>query len=175
MTRATRIGYGGDYNPEQWPREVWDRDYEAFALAGIDTVTVGVFAWAHLQPAEDRYDFSTLDAIVERATAEGRRIVLATPSGAMPPWLAHRHPEACRVDFEGREHVYGQRHNACPSSPAFRRLSVAMASRLAERYGDNPAIVAWHVGNEYGGACYCPLCAAAFRDWLQKRMAASTA
>ncbi|MDU0294074.1 beta-galactosidase [Saccharothrix longispora] len=163
------MGYGGDYNPEQWPREVWDRDYEAFSLAHVDTVTVGVFAWAHLQPAEDRYDFSTLDAIVERATAEGKRIVQATPSGAMPPWLAHAYPEACRVDFEGRRHVYGQRHNACPSSPAFRRLSVAMASRLAERYGDNPAIVAWHVGNEYGGACYCPLCAAAFREWLRKR------
>ncbi|MGM1065234.1 beta-galactosidase [Saccharothrix sp. Mg75] len=167
--RPAKIGYGGDYNPEQWPREVWDRDYEAFALAGIDTVTVGVFAWAHLQPAEDRYDFTALDAIVGRATAEGKRVVLATPSGAMPPWLAHEHPEACRVDFEGRRHVYGQRHNACPSSPAFRRSAVAMASRLAERYGENPAVVAWHVGNEYGGACYCPLCGAAFREWLRER------
>ncbi|MFD1147062.1 beta-galactosidase [Saccharothrix hoggarensis] len=167
MTR--RIGYGGDYNPEQWPRDVWDEDYAAFATAGIDTVTVGVFAWAHLQPAEDRYDFSTLDAIVERAAAEGVRIVLATPSGAMPPWLAHAYPDACRVDFEGRRHVYGQRHNACPSSPDFRRLSVALAGKLAERYGDHPAIVAWHVGNEYGGTCWCPRCGEAFRDWLRER------
>jgi beta-galactosidase len=164
-----QIGYGGDYNPEQWPREVWNDDYAAFKLAGINTVTVGVFAWAHLQPAEDRYDFSTFDAIVERATAEGMRIVLATPSGAMPPWLAHKYPEACRVDFEGRRHVFGQRHNACPSSPDFRRLSVAMAGRLAERYGDNPAVVAWHVGNEYGGACWCPRCGEAFREWLGER------
>jgi beta-galactosidase len=164
-----QIGYGGDYNPEQWPREVWDDDYAAFKLAGINTVTVGVFAWAHLQPAEDRYDFSKLDAIVARATGEGMRIVLATPSGAMPPWLAHKYPEACRVDFDGRRHVYGQRHNACPSSPDFRRLSVAMAGRLAERYGDNPAVVAWHVGNEYGGACWCPRCGEAFREWLGER------
>jgi beta-galactosidase len=163
------IGYGGDYNPEQWPREVWDRDYTAFELAGINTLTLGVFAWSHVQPAEDRYDFTTLDAIVERATAEGKNIVLATPSGAMPPWLAHAYPEACRVDFEGRRHVYGQRHNACPSSPDFRRLSVELAGRLAQRYGDNPAIVAWHVGNEYGGACWCPACGSAFRDWLRER------
>lgn len=172
MTRQNaprQIGYGGDYNPEQWPREVWDEDYAAFSAAGIDTVTVGVFAWAHLQPAEDRYDFSELDAIVARAAAEGMRIVLATPSGAMPPWLAHRYPEACRVDFDGRRHVYGQRHNACPSAPDFRRLSVAMAGRLAERYGDNPAVIAWHVGNEYGGACWCPRCGEAFRDWLGER------
>jgi beta-galactosidase len=163
------VRYGGDYNPEQWPRDVWDEDYKAFDLAGITTLTLGVFAWAHLQPAEDRYDFTTMDTIVDRATAAGKDIVLATPSGAMPPWLAHAYPDACRVDFEGRRHVYGQRHNACPSSPDFRRLSVALADRLAERYGDNPAVIAWHVGNEYGGACWCPACGAAFRAWLRDR------
>ncbi|WP_456823495.1 beta-galactosidase [Cellulomonas sp. P5_E12] len=166
-----QIHYGGDYNPEQWPREVWADDHAAFDLAGITTVTLGVFAWAHLQPAEDRYDFSTLDAMVDLATKQGRSIVLATPSGAMPPWLARAHPDACRVDFEGRRHVYGGRHNHCPSSPAFRRLSVELAGRLAQRYGDNPSIVAWHVGNEYGGACYCSLCAVAFRVWLRERYA----
>ncbi|GIG21488.1 beta-galactosidase [Cellulomonas chitinilytica] len=169
MTISPQVRYGGDYNPEQWPREVWDADHAAFGLAGITTLTVGVFAWAHLQPAEDRYDFTTLDAIVDRAATEGRDVVLATPSGAMPPWLARAHPDACRVDFEGRRHVYGQRHNHCPSSPAFRRLSVELAGRLAERYGDHPAVVAWHVGNEYGGACYCNLCAAEFRAWLRAR------
>ena len=117
---------------------MWDEDYAAFDLAGITTVTLGVFAWAHLQPAEDRYDFSRLDAIVERATAEGRSIVLATPSGAMPPWLAQTHPDACRVDFEGRRHVYGQRHNHCPSSTAFARLSVALAGRLARAVRRQP-------------------------------------
>jgi beta-galactosidase len=163
------IHYGGDYNPEQWPREVWDADYAAFEQAGVTTLTLGVFAWAHVQPAEGTYDFALLDAIVDRASAEGRRIVMATPSGAMPPWLARAYPGACRVDFEGRRHVYGQRHNHCPSSPDFRRLSVELAGRLAERYGANPAIVAWHVGNEYGGACYCDACAEAFRGWLRER------
>lgn len=167
--RTHRILYGGDYNPEQWPESVWDADYEAFDAAQINTLTVGVFAWAHLQPAEDVYDFSRLDAIIDRANREGRNVVLATPSGAMPPWLAHTYPEACRTDFEGRRHVFGQRHNHCPSSAQFRRLSVAMADRLAERYGGHPAVVAWHVGNEYGGACYCESCAQAFREWLDQR------
>ena len=166
---SDHVRYGGDYNPEQWPVDVWDDDHAAFDLAHVTTLTVGVFAWAHTEPAEGAYDFTRLDAIVERVHAEGRDVVLATPSGAMPPWLARAYPDACRVDFEGRQHVYGQRHNHCPSSPDFRRLSVAMADRLAERYGDHPAVVAWHVGNEYGGACYCDLCAAGFRRWLRAR------
>ncbi|MBZ2198240.1 beta-galactosidase [Occultella gossypii] len=163
------IAYGGDYNPEQWPEEVWADDHRAFGLARIDTLTVGVFAWAHLQTAEDTYDFTTLDAIVARIVAEGRRIVLATATGALPPWLAKAHPEVTRTDFEGRRHRYGQRHNACPSSPVFQRLSAALAGRIAQRYAGTPGLIAWHVGNEYGGACYCDNCAAAFRVWLRER------
>ncbi|HWK91796.1 MAG TPA: beta-galactosidase [Luteimicrobium sp.] len=170
MTLAPpKIPFGGDYNPEQWPRPVWDEDWWAFGKASIDTVTLGVFAWSYLQPAEDTYDFARLDVIVAEAVAHDATIVLATATGAMPPWLAHQYPEVNRTDFEGRHHVYGQRHNFCPSSPVFRRLSVELAGRIAQRYAGTPGLAAWHVGNEYGGACYCEHCAAAFRVWLRER------
>ncbi|WP_232667947.1 beta-galactosidase [Pseudonocardia sp. TRM90224] len=170
MTTAGRkILFGGDHNPEQWPRPVWDEDLAAFELARIDTVTLGVFDWALLQPDEDTYDFTLLDEIVETVSAAGMKIIMATATGALPPWLAHRHPEVNRTDFEGRRHVYGQRHNACPSSPVFRRLSAALADRVAGHYAGHPALVAWHVGNEYGGACYCGSCTVAFQHWLRRR------
>jgi beta-galactosidase len=164
-----KIPFGGDYNPEQWPEEVWKQDYQLFDQARIDTVTVGVFTWGLTQPGPDVYDFTTLDRIVERAAAEGRRICLATGTGAHPAWLATAYPEVTRTDFEGRKHRFGQRHNSCPSSPVFRRLSAGIAGRIARRYAGNPAIIAWHVGNEYGGACYCELCAEGFRGWLRDR------
>ncbi|MCH5672249.1 beta-galactosidase [Streptomyces gilvus] len=164
-----RIRYGGDYNPEQWPEEVWDEDHRLFTRAGIDTLTVGVFSWSLTQPAEDTYDFTVLDRVLDRAAAEHRSVCLATGTAALPPWLAQRYPEVNRTDFEGRRHRYGQRHNFCPSSPAYRRLATAMAARLAERYAGHPALLAWHINNEYGGACYCDRCAEAFRDWLRDR------
>ncbi|MFF0659383.1 beta-galactosidase [Micromonospora tulbaghiae] len=164
-----KILFGGDYNPEQWPEDVWQQDYRLFDAARIDLVTLGVFDWALVQPAEDVYDFTLLDRIVDRASAEGRSICLATGTAAHPPWLARAHPEVTRTDFEGRRHRFGQRHNSCPSSPVFRRLSAELARRIARRYAGNPAIAAWHVGNEYGGACYCDLCAAGFRSWLRQR------
>src|SRR5699024_330846 len=99
----------------------------------------------------------------------GRRIVLATPTGARPAWLALRYPEVNRVDFDGRRHRFGVRHNACPNSTVFRTEAVEIASRLAQRYGELDNLIAWHVGNEYGGACYCELCAAAFRRWLRDK------
>ena len=169
LPRTSKVPYGGDYNPEQWPEEVWQEDYRLFDAARIDLVTLGVFDWALTQPAEEVYDFSVLDRIVERAEAQRRGICLATGTGAHPPWLAKAYPEVARTDFEGRRHRFGQRHNSCPSSPVFRRLAAELARRVAQRYAGRESIVAWHVGNEYGGACYCELCAAGFRDWLRAR------
>ncbi|MGW2519019.1 beta-galactosidase [Streptomyces sp. NPDC001617] len=167
--RTPKVPYGGDYNPEQWPQEVWDEDHRLFTRAGIDTLTVGVFAWSLTQPAEDTHDFTVLDRVLDRAAAENRSVCLATGTAALPPWLAKKYPEVNRTDFEGRRHHYGQRHNFCPSSPAYRRLATAMASRLAERYAEHPALIAWHINNEYGGACYCDLCAESFREWLRDK------
>ncbi|MFC8145775.1 beta-galactosidase [Streptomyces paradoxus] len=164
-----KIRYGGDYNPEQWSQDVWDEDQRLFTRAGIDTLTVGVFSWSLTQPDPHTYDFTVLDRILDRAATEGRRICLATGTAALPPWLAKRHPEVNRTDFEGRRHRYGQRHNFCPSSPAYREHATALAARLAERYAHHPALLAWHINNEYGGACYCDLCAEAFREWLRDR------
>lgn len=164
-----KIPYGGDHNPDQWPEEVWDEDHRLFDKARIDTLTIGVFSWSLTQPAEDTHDFTVLDRILDRAAAENRNVCLATGTAAVPPWLARKYPEVGRTDFEGRRHRYGLRHNFCPSSPAYRRLSTAMADRLAERYADHPALLAWHINNEYGGACYCELCAEAFREWLRRK------
>lgn len=169
LPRTTKIPYGGDYNPEQWPEEVWHEDHRLFTRAGIDTLTVGVFSWSLTQPAPDTYDFTVLDRILDRAAAEGRQVCLATGTAALPPWLAKAYPEVNRTDFEGRRHRYGQRHNFCPSSPAYRSHATAMAARLAERYADHPALLAWHINNEYGGVCYCDLCADAFREWLRNK------
>jgi len=169
-----KIPFGGDYNPEQWPQDVWDRDLELFSQAQVDMLTVNVFSWGTLQPDEHTYDFTVLDRVLDTLAGAGKSVCLATSTAAHPAWMAREYPDVTRVDFEGRRHLFGQRHNSCPNSPAYRRFSVELARRIAARYGaaDHPAsgiIAAWHVNNEYGGTCYCGHCAAAFRVWLRAR------
>jgi Beta-galactosidase len=169
-----KILFGGDYNPEQWPEDIWDRDMELFEEANIDTLTVNVFSWATLQPDEQTYDFAVLDRILDKLAAAGKNVCLATSTAAHPAWMARRYPDVTRVDFEGRRHVFGQRHNSCPNSPSYRRFSVELARRIAQRYSarEHPGsgiIAAWHVNNEFGGSCYCEHCAAAFRVWLGEK------
>lgn len=162
--------FGGDWNPEQWPEDTWEEDIEKLEDAHINEATINVFSWALLQPSEDRYDFSMLDKIVALLVKHRFNIVMATGTAALPAWMVRTHPEVIRTDQEGRHRVFGGRHNFCPTSEYFRQASGALAGHLAERYADTPGLVAWHVGNEYGGGgglCYCEGCARAFRVWLK--------
>ncbi|MDQ0090239.1 beta-galactosidase [Paenibacillus anaericanus] len=167
--KLPKIWYGGDYNPEQWDAETWQEDNRMFKLAGIDVATINVFSWAMIQPDEETYDFSFLDATMDRLYQDGVYVCLATGTGAHPAWMANRHPDVLRVDVQGRKRAFGGRHNSCPNSPTYRKYSAKLAGKLAERYKDHPSLLIWHISNEYGGYCYCEQCAAEFRVWLQER------
>ncbi|RUT35512.1 beta-galactosidase [Paenibacillus zeisoli] len=168
-SKLPKIWYGGDYNPEQWEPEIWSEDERMFRLAGIDVATLNVFSWALNQPSEEEYDFAWLDEQMDRMSRTGVYVCLATSTGAHPAWMAKRHPDVLRVDKNGSKRAFGGRHNSCPNSPTYRKYSALIAEKLAERYKNHPALVIWHVSNEYGGYCYCENCTSAFRSWLQER------
>lgn len=167
--KINKIIYGGDYNPEQWPEEIWAEDMRLLKEAHIDTVTLNVFSWAALQPSEEEYDFEKLDKIMDMVRDNGLRVILATSTGAHPAWMARKYPEILRTEFNGMKRKFGGRHNSCPNSSVYRKYSVRLAEKLAERYQEYDNIVAWHISNEYGGECYCENCEKAFRVWLRKK------
>ncbi|MFJ9727935.1 beta-galactosidase [Streptomyces sp. NPDC101209] len=177
MTRALNvpgIAYGGDYNPEQWPEEVWAEDMRLMAEAGVTMVSVNIFSWALLEPSEGTYDFSRLDRILGLLHEHGIAADLATPTAAPPAWFFVAHPDALPVDADGRRLSYGSRQTFCPSSPAYREAALRIVGELARRYADHPAVAMWHVHNEYGchnAECFCDTSAEAFRAWLQDRYA----
>ncbi len=168
-SKLKKVLYGGDYCPEQWDKKVWDEDTRLFKLAGIDTATINVFSWAKIQPDETIYNFEWLDEIINKLHQDGIFVCLATGTGAHPAWMATKYPDILRVDFEGRQRKFGARHNSCPNSPTYRKYARLLASKLADRYKDHPALAVWHISNEFGGSCYCDNCASAFRSWLKNR------
>jgi beta-galactosidase len=170
--RLPGLAYGGDYNPEQWPEEIWAEDMRLMREAGVTMVSVGIFSWALLEPAEGVYDFARMDRLLDLLHENGIAADLATPTAAPPAWFFRAHPEALPVDHDGRTLSYGSRQTFCASSPAYRKAALRIAGALAERYASHPAVVMWHIHNEYGchnAACYCDTSAAAFRRWLRAR------
>jgi beta-galactosidase len=166
---VNKVLYGGDYNPEQWPKEIWCEDMRLLGLAGIDIVTVNVFSWALLQPSEDVYNFSVLDEIIETVSKADMKICLATGTATHPAWMARKYPEVLRVTKDGAKRKFGDRQNSCPNSRVYRLFSAKLARKLAERYGKLENLIAWHISNEYGGYCYCANCEDAFRKWLIRK------
>ncbi len=172
LTKVPGILYGGDYNPEQWPEAIWPEDVRLMREAGVNVVTLGVFAWARLEPRPGEYDFAWLDRIVDLLHAHGIALCLATATAAPPPWFSHRYPASLPVTATGTTLWPGSRQTYCPSNPDYRRAAVALTRRIATHYKDHPALALWHINNEYGchvPACYCDVSAQAFRAWLQRR------
>ena len=165
------IVHGGDYNPDQWIRnkEIWQEDVRLMKLAHVNSVTLGIFSWALLEPRENEYHFEWLDEIMDLLHENGIGVILATPSGARPAWLAQKYPEVLRVEENGIRNEYGVRHNHCLTSPVYREKVRKINRLLAERYKDHPALTLWHISNEYCGECHCELCQNAFREWLKER------
>lgn len=175
MSEQTRIFdgilYGGDYNPDQWLDRpgILRRDIELMQRAHINVVTLGVFSWSSLEPQEGVYHLSWLRGIVDDLHENGIAVIMATPSGARPRWLAEKYPEVLRVREDRTRELFGERHNHCYTSPVYREKVRAVNRRLAEEFADHPAVILWHISNEYGGECHCDLCQDAFRTWLEER------
>lgn len=169
--KLPRILHGGDYNPDQWRDEpaIIDRDFRIMPEVGVNIVSLGIFGWSALEPAEGRYEFEWMDRIMDRMAELGGVVALATPSAARPPWLAHKYRETSRVTYQGLREPYAGRHNHCYSSPVMREKIAAINERLAERYAQHPSLGLWHISNEYGGECFCEHCMAAWQRWLKDR------
>jgi beta-galactosidase len=164
--------YGGDYNPEQWPEEVWDEDVRLMREAGVNLVSLGIFSWAKLEPRPGEYNFGWLDRIISLLHEGGVMVNLATATASPPPWLAALHPESLPVTQNGVVLHPGARQQYCPSSAAYKERASELVRRISDRYKDHPALAMWHVNNEYGchvAECYCDVSAVHFREWLRAR------
>jgi len=171
-TGEPRLEFGADYNPDQWPREVWDDDVRRMREAGVTIVSLAIFSWARIEPSAGEYDFAWLDDAMDLLHANGILVDLATATASPPPWLTAAHPEILPVDRVGNTIWPGGRQHWRPTSPVFRSYALRLVRAMAERYRDHPALTAWHVNNELG--ChnvydYSEDAASAFRSWLRNR------
>ncbi|GAB2455542.1 beta-galactosidase [Conyzicola lurida] len=164
--------YGGDYNPEQWPEAVWHDDVRLMREAGVNLVSLGIFSWSRIQPAEGEFDFEWLDTVIDLLHANGIQVDLATATASPPPWATSAYPQMLPQDENGATYWPGSRQQFAPASPDYRRLAAALVTALAERYARHPAVVMWHVNNEYGchvNYDYSDNAAVAFRVWLREK------
>ena len=166
------IAFGGDYNPDQWSEETWDDDVCLMKKAGVNTVALAIFSWDRIQPQENRWDFGWLDRIIDKLGKAGIATDLASATATAPLWLYEKHPEVLPRDKYGHQVNAGSRQSWSPTSPVFKEYALTLCRKLAERYGSNPYVTAWHMGNEYGWNNrndYSDNALEAFRAWCRRK------
>lgn len=166
------IAFGGDYNPDQWSEETWDDDVCLMKKAGVNTVALAIFSWDRIQPQENRWDFGWLDRIIDKLGKAGIATDLASATATAPLWLYEKHPEVLPCDKFGHPVNAGSRQSWSPTSPVFKEYALTLCRKLAERYGTNPYVTAWHMGNEYGWnnrEDYSDNALEAFRAWCRRK------
>ena len=163
--------HGADYNPEQWLEypEILKKDIQLMKEANCNVMSVGMFSWSMLEPNEGEYNLDWLEDVINQMYENGIYTILSTPSAARPTWLAQKYPEVLRVEKNRVRNLFGARHNHCYTSPVYREKLAQINGKLARRFANHPAILMWHLSNEYGGECHCPLCQAEFRKWVQDK------
>lgn len=165
--------FGVDYYPDQTPEDLWEQDAVAMAAVGITNVRIAEFAWALMEPQEGRFDFQWLERSVGILHAHGIAVILGTPSAAPPPWLTQKYPEVVEVNESGVSLNPGSRRFTCPTNATYRRLSVAIATQMAQKFSSTPGVIGWQIDNELtlgqSARCYCRFCREGFQQWLRTR------
>ncbi len=164
---------GVDYYPEQWPVEMMDADLDTIVELGCNVIRIAEFAWHLIEKKEGQYDFSFFDLVIEKAKARGLKVVMGTPTAAIPAWLAKKYPSILSEFEGGKKRAFGGRHVYCFNSPEMYSYSEKIIRKMVEHYKDEEAIVAWQIDNEIGhegsDICYCEQCHDAFKKFLVKK------
>jgi beta-galactosidase len=170
---GTPLMLGVDYYPDQTPESLWEEDARMIAETGLTNVRIAEFAWALMEPSEGKFDFKWLHRAVDTLYKHEIAVILGTPSAAPPPWLTLEYPDVVEVNEHGERLRPGGRRFTCPTNPTYRKLSVAVATEMAQAFAEKPGVIGWQIDNELtlgsSGRCYCDYCRAGFQAWLRNK------
>jgi len=161
--------HGSAWYPEQWPEAEWEADLARMRAAGMNMVRIGEFAWSSLEPAEGRYELDWMERAVAAAARHGMVTIIGTPTDTPPAWMTTKYPEILRVAEDGSRLQHGSRRHFSIGSEKYRELCRRIVEQLALRFGKNPNVVAWQIGNEYTEDSFDPESRTRFHRWLEKK------
>ena len=164
------MSFGVYYYPEQWPEAQWPRDFNGMAKLGFEFTHMAEFSWTYLEPKEGQYDFSWLDHAIALAHAAGLRVILGTPSAAVPSWMGQHYPQVYRVDEHGQRHEHGIRAEVSLTDPVYKAFVAKIVTAMAEHYGHDPRVWGWQIDNEPSAfPDFSDSARKAFQDWLRRK------
>ena len=165
----SRLELGAAWYPEQWPEARWDADLSLMEQAHFTVVRIGEFAWSRMEPTEGHFELDWVERAVRIAEKHRIRVVMSTPTDAPPAWMTQKYPETLGMDANGHWREHGNRRQFSYASPLYRKFCVEIATHLAERFGHDPNVIGWQIGNELTDESFDPATRKQFQEFLKAK------
>ena len=162
--------YYEEYAPTDRPGpDRLDEDVKMMKATGITVVRIAESTWGTLEPKEGVFDFSHVDRVLAAMDKAGIKVIVGTPTYAIPTWLARLHPDVLAITPAGPGE-YGRRQNMDITNPNFRQAAERVIVALVEHVKGHPSVIGYQVDNEtkpYDTSG--PNVQAAFVQWIRQR------
>jgi beta-galactosidase len=142
------ILYGVAYYEEYTPVDRVDEDARMMKAAGINVVRIAESTWGTLEPQPGVFDFSHVDRVLAAMHKQGIKVIVGTPTYAIPTWLAREHPNVLVIHPDGVRAQYGPRQNMDISDPDYRAAAERVIVALVDHVKDHPAVIGYQLDNE---------------------------
>ena len=135
----------------------------------MNVVRIGEFAWSTLEPSEGHYELDWMERAIALAAKHHIAVVIGTPTDAPPAWLTVKYPDTLGMNADGHLREHGNRRQFSYASPHYRQLCAGIVTQLARRFGHNPNVIGWQIGNEYSDESFDPGTRAQFQQFLREK------
>lgn len=169
MTELNNFRIGASWYPEMWPESKWLEDLKLMKEIGFNITRLFEFAWHKFQPSPNKFNIDWAKKVMDLCHKTGIKVIIGTPTAAPPCWLTEKYPEVLRVNPEGKPHTHGARCHFSMTSPVYRELLSVIVEKIAKELGNHPALFAWQIDNEMGGADFSSFTRNLFHEFLKDK------
>lgn len=145
--KVNQLLFGTAYYLEYMPYDRLLQDLEMMKAAGMNVIRIGESTWSTWEPTEGNFDFTLLDRMLDAAELFNLKVIIGTPTYAIPPWLAKRHPDILALTKNGQS-LYGHRQNMDITHPAYLRYCSRIINKMLDHIKDRPCIIGYQIDNE---------------------------
>lgn len=129
------------------PRDRMKKDFQMIRDAGMNVIRIAESTWSTIEPEEGVYSLDHVDAMLEEVENAGLKVIIGTPTYAVPSWMAKKYPDILDTSKAGRQ-PYGSRQIMDCTNPDFRRMAQSVIEVLISHVAGNPTVIGYQVDNE---------------------------
>ena len=145
--KPDKLLYGVAYYDEYMPYDRLEEDVKMMKEAGINVVRIGESTWGTVEPQAGVYDFRHIDRVLDAMNQAGIKVIVGTPTYAVPTWLAKKYPDVLAITPKG-QNQYGMRQNMDITSKHFRQYAEDVIRKMVDHVKDHPAVIGFQIDNE---------------------------